>query len=129
MQSYLSSAMILLIFLGCRTVDPVFNLRDAPVPASVGSAQQVAAAIKRAGYQLGWRINEVDKGRLEGVLELRSHRVVVDIPYSATEYSILYRESLNMQFNKKENTIHNKYDSWILNLNKHIRAQWRGRTN
>ena len=124
MRVTLTSLAILLISLGCKTVEPVFELRNAQVPRSVGSAEQVSEAIQRAGFQLGWRITEVRPGRLEGALDVRDHHVIVDIPYSATRYSILYRESLNMLYDDKRKTIHNKYDNWIRNLNKQIRAEW-----
>ena len=125
MRFHLAPAAILSILLGCVSVEPVFDLRNAVVPAYIRSAEQVKAAIEQAGYKLGWRIYQVEEGRLEGVLEVRTHHIVVDIRYSAKKYSILYHDSLNMHYNESAQTIHNKYDNWIRNLDKQIQLALR----
>ena len=108
---------------GC-TVVPIQNVQDAVVVTSPGktlSADQVRAAIIRAGAGLGWQITEEAPGKLVGTLVLRSHTAVVDIFYTATTYTIKYRSSINLD--ERGGQIHKNYNGWISNLVKGINTQ------
>ena len=59
--------------------------------------------------------------KLVGTLVLRTHTAVVEIPYSATSYSIKYRSSIDL--NESGGNIHKNYNGWIQNLNKGINTQ------
>ncbi len=77
----------LLGLCACATV-PVYDVPNAPVVGPSGKAlqaSQVRQAIVTAGIALGWRMTDAGPGRLEGMLNLRTHGAVVDIPYSATQ--------------------------------------------
>ena len=52
---------------------------------------------------------------------MRKHTAVVEIPYSARSYSILYKSSANLD--EGDGQIHNNYNGWIKNLAKGIDAQ------
>ena len=101
------------------------DIVDAPVvePASGPklTADQVKLAIQRAGATLGWQIKEVQPFLLEGTLNLRSHMAQVNIPYSAERYSIVYKDSKNLNYDGKN--IHSNYNSWVQNLDRAIKAQ------
>jgi hypothetical protein len=58
---------------------------------------------------------------LVGTLMLRSHTAVVEIPYSATSFSIKYRSSINLD--QSGGNIHKNYNGWIQNLYKGINTQ------
>lgn len=109
---------------GCR-IGPVYDVVDAPVLQTAGgqklTADQVKLAIMRAGATLGWQIKEVQPFLLEGTLHLRTHMAQVNIPYSAERYSIVYKDSSNLQYDGKN--IHTNYNGWVQNLNKAIQAQ------
>ncbi len=110
----------------CFKCDPILNVYDAVVAAPAGkraSANDVRAAIIRAGAALGWQIKEEGPGKLLGALILRTHTAVVEIPYSATSYSIRYRSSINLD--ESDGQIHKNYNGWISNLTKGINAQLR----
>jgi hypothetical protein len=109
---------------GCLRCEPILNVTDALVAAPVGkpiTAEHVRAAIIRAGATLGWQIKEDGPGKLVGTLVLRTHTAVVEIPYSATSYSITYKSSINLD--EAGGQIHKNYNGWISNLNKAINAQ------
>jgi hypothetical protein len=100
------------------------NVDSAAVPAVAGkqpSQEQVRTAIVRAGSALGWQMKDEGPNKVVGTLMLRSHTAVVDIPYSATSYSIKYRSSVNL--NEADGSIHKNYNGWIQNLNKGISTQ------
>jgi hypothetical protein len=109
---------------GCRTV-AVYDVVDAPVVTPAGgqklSSAQVRNAIIRAGQGLGWQIKEVQPFLLEGTLHLRTHMARVNIPYSAERYSIVYKDSENLQYDGK--MIHSNYNGWVQNLDKAIKTQ------
>ncbi|MGB8436996.1 MAG: hypothetical protein WCE38_22350 [Burkholderiales bacterium] len=109
---------------GCRSA-PVMDIVDAPVVESAGgqklTADQVKLAIQRAGATLGWQIKEVQPFLLEGTLILRDHVAVVNIPYSAERYSIVYKDSKNLNYDGK--SIHSNYNGWVQNLDRAIKVQ------
>ncbi|MCL4802018.1 MAG: hypothetical protein KJ025_20675 [Burkholderiales bacterium] len=108
---------------GCRTA-AVYDVVDAPVVGPADgrklSSEQVRNAIIRAGTGLGWQVREVQPFLLEGTLHLRSHMARVNIPYSTERYSIVYKESDNLQYDGK--MIHSNYNGWVQNLDKAIKA-------
>jgi len=110
--------------VGCATQQPVYNVTGAPVVTASGKAppaQEVQAAIIRAGAALGWQITQDKPGKLTGRLTLRTHQAVVGIDYDAKQYSILYRDSVDLNF--QDGQIHRNYNGWIQNLDKGIRSQ------
>lgn len=103
---------------------PILNVNDAAVSSAAGktvSNEQVMGAIVRAGAALGWQMKDERPNVLSGTLQLRTHTAVVDIPYSATAYSIKYRSSANL--GETNANIHKNYNGWIQNLTRGINAQ------
>ena len=113
-----------LLLAACPAAVPIQNVNDEPVSTPSGkhlSASQVRSAIMTAGTSLGWRIADAGPGRLEGTLHLREHTAVVDIPYSAAKYSILYKSSEKLE--ASGGNIHRNYNGWVQNLDRQIRAE------
>ena len=110
---------------GCFRCDPILNIASAPVTTSTGkplNKEQVKAAIIRAGAALGWQMRDDSAGKITGSIMLRKHTANIEIPYSATEYSINYKDSINLDAGT-DGTIHKNYNGWIQNLNRGINAQ------
>ena len=108
--------------VACRAA-PVMDVVDAPV-ATAGkklTAEQVKVAIMRAGASLGWQMKEAQPFLLEGTLNLRSHMAQVNIPYSAERYSIVYKDSSNLNYDGTN--IHSNYNGWVQNLDRAIKTQ------
>jgi len=112
---------LLFTITGCG----VAQIKNVPTqPTLVEKPKKdVYKAIYRAGTSLGWKITKIDKNTLLGTLHLRSHTAVVTIKYSAKDYSITYKSSINLNYNKEQNHIHSNYNGWISNLEKGIRIQ------
>jgi uncharacterized lipoprotein NlpE involved in copper resistance len=119
----LAIAVVTLALAGCPHQAPVYNVNNATVVTNVNnvSSEQVRQAIIRAGGGLGWIITEVGPGELEGTLNLRSHTAKVSIPYSTKSYSIIYKDSVDLDYNGE--TIHSNYNGWVQNLQKAIQVQ------
>ena len=108
----------------CNTMAPIQNV-DSVAVSSVSNkplrAEEVRAAIVRAGAGLGWVMKDAGPGTIHGTLILRTHTAEVQIPYSATRYGIVYKSSVNLQ--ESGGKIHRNYNGWIQNLNRGINAQ------
>jgi hypothetical protein len=116
------AAFVLLTAFGPGT--PIVNIQSAAIPPQpAATLENIEKAIMRAGLTLGWQITPMGPGRAEGVLVLRRHRAVVDITYDTRSFSIAYRDSVNLDYDAQEKTIHSNYNGWIRNLEKAIRAQ------
>jgi hypothetical protein len=116
------AAFVLLTAFGPGT--PVVNIESAAIPPSpAATMENIGKAILRGGQTLGWQITSMGPGRAEGVLVIRRHRAVIDITYDTSSFSIHYKDSVNLDYNAQERTIHSNYNGWIRNLEKAIRAQ------
>ncbi|MFA6698602.1 MAG: hypothetical protein WCS28_00410 [Thiomicrospira sp.] len=125
MKKYLTIFTALFLALGlsaCKTT-PVQNFESQPVPSNIKSAEQVQKAIKLAGSSLGWIITDDGANKMKGVITLRSHQAEISIPYTAKNYSIVYRSSSNLNYNEADNSIHKNYNGWVQNLDRSIKAQ------
>jgi hypothetical protein len=116
----LASIAVVLAIAGCNTM-PIQNVDQAAVPSKTMTSDQVRLAIIRAGDGLGWKMKDDGPGKMIGTLVLRKHVAVVDIPYTATSYSIKYRSSVELD--EKDGKIHKNYNGWIQNLTRNITAQ------
>ena len=101
-----------------------------PVNKKPLSAEQVRQAIAQAARKNKWIItetaNEKAGGQIEASLLVRNkHTAVVEIPYTAEKYSILYKNSVNMNYASCNNTryIHRNYNVWVNRLQSAIAAE------
>ena len=123
LKTTLAVAAAAFLLAACPTV-PIQNVNDAPISTTSGkrlSASQVRAAIVTAGTALGWQIRDEGPGRLEGTLHLRNHTAVVDIPYSASKYSIVFKRSENLE--EADGKIHKNYNGWVQTLDRQNRTE------
>ena len=92
--------MTTFIFSGC-TSKPIYNFQDEPITTSSGtpSDSQVVKAIIRAGSSLGWTMKKEAPGHIVGTLNIRKHIAIVDITYDSGSYSIIYKDSTNLNYN------------------------------
>lgn len=111
-----------LLTVGCRT-NPIYNVTDAPVTTSSRSYStgDIRAAILQAGASLGWQMKEVRPGLIIGTLNIRSHMAQVEIPYDRKSYSIIYRDSQNLDYDGS--SIHSNYNGWVQKLNTAINSR------
>ena len=114
----------LAVWLGaCAVTRPVMNVQNSPVNASKANPtlDEIGKAIIRAGAGLGWQMSPKRPGHMEGRLALRTHVAVVDINYDRKSYSIVYKDSTNLNYDGSN--IHRNYNGWIQNLDKAIQVQ------
>ena len=66
-------------------------------------------------------MNDAEPGLIVGTLNVRDHMVQVDVPYDRRTYSILYRDSANMNYDG--GNIHSNYTGWVQRLNAAINSR------
>lgn len=86
-----------------------------------GTLAQRADQIRRAGAGLGWVMQSDGPGRMRGVLNLRSHQAVVEIPYDQQRFTIRHAASTNLNYDGTR--IHPNYNTWVQNLQQAIISQ------
>lgn len=114
--------ILALVLAGCRS-NPVYNVSGAPVTTSTRnySMGDVRGAILQAGASLGWQMKIVRPGLIIGTLYVREHMAKIEIPYDRNTYSILYRDSNNLDYDGFN--IHGNYNSWVQNLSNAINSR------
>ncbi len=115
-------SLLALAVVGCRS-NPVYNVAEAPVMTSTRSysTSDVRNAILQAGASLGWQMKDVKPGLIVATLNVRDHMAQVDIPYNRQTYSIVYRDSQNLNYDGAN--IHSNYNGWVQRLNAAINAR------
>ena len=124
--SVLAVCLTLLMLISCRGGGQVYQVKDAPVQTASGkdlSVDEVRKEIVAAGVAAGWQMVATKPGEIVGTLNIRSHQAVVSIPYTAKNYSILYKDSKNLKYDEAAQTIHENYSGWIQRLDGAIRTR------
>jgi hypothetical protein len=97
----LSCALFVQSALAQRMPVPIVNYRNIPLDASGASvrAERVEQAIRNAASAKGWKIAEEPGNKMLVTLVVNNkHTVMVEIAYSETRYSLVYRDSVNMKY-------------------------------
>jgi hypothetical protein len=78
---------------------------------------EVRDAIVAAASAKQWKVNYVAAGRLVAQRNVAGrHLVEVDIRYGPQQYSVLYRNSINMNYRATDASIHPNYNRWAREL-------------
>jgi hypothetical protein len=104
---------------------PLVNWHNQPV-ASYKSTQptssQVREVILKVCRDRDWQAREISSGLILATLEVRTHRAQVEIPFSGSSYSIIYKDSVGLGYDVSHQTIHRNYNNWVNNLREDIRV-------
>jgi hypothetical protein len=114
--------ILALALMGCVT-NPVYNVTDAPVTTSTPGykVRDVRSAILQAGASLGWQMKDARPGLIIGTLNVRDHMAQVEISYDRRSYSIVYRDSYNLDYDGVN--IHKNYNGWVQRLSTAINSR------
>ena len=104
--------------------NPVYNVKDAPIDTPAGvtrTVPDVEKAIQSAGAQLGWKMQSPRPGLIVAATSWRSHTATVDITYDIKSYNIVYKDSVNLDYDGT--SIHRNYNRRVEELDRAIRAR------
>ena len=128
----ISVVLFSLIVGGCAKDLPlVMNFDQEPIPASTDgkaySQEQVQKTILKACRNKGWSAAVEAPGKIIASITIRSrHRAKVEIPFTASHYSILYIESTGLDY--RNGYIHSRFNHWIASLDAEIKKGFGLRT-
>jgi len=108
-----------------KNIPPTHHL--APIGTSLAD---LAAAIRAAATERGWRITDESPGLMHATLVVRTHRASIVIGFDESNFWIEYRDSLNLDYNPddvrttrnkrlliiKGPRIHKNYNLWVEQL-------------
>lgn len=120
--TWLFSLLLLLAIGGCRSAVPLVEVNNAPFldAAKNTNLNLVTQAILEAGKARKFRMQVIEPGHIEAVYVKRDVRAVMDIRYTAEDFSITYRDSSNLNYNRSANTISAHYNKWVSTLKNDI---------
>lgn len=102
----------------CVATQPIQNIEKQVITSSA-SQEEVRQAITDAATSLGWVIVADHGNEITAVIDVRTHQATVSIPYSSNDYSIIYKNSINLDHSG--DMIHRNYNRWVANLDQQIR--------
>lgn len=120
---YIAAFFLVSILFGCASKYQAPNSISTPVngltKAQVKQAILDSGTKGRAAFGT-WKMQVLNNDTIRGQLFNRKFEVVVDIPYSATGYSIKY-VSVSSNLKGSNGKVHRNYNRWINNLDAKIR--------
>ncbi|MEX0693026.1 MAG: hypothetical protein WD075_01150 [Rhodospirillales bacterium] len=106
--------------VACRS-GVVYNVVNDQFTMTAPSLAEAEKTIKLAGASLGWQVKQASPGKLIATLPIRTHVAIVDITHDTKQFSIMYKDSTNLDYDGTN--IHSNYNGWIQNLQKAIVAR------
>ena len=109
---------------------PINKLENLAIPTRADGTRftldEVRALIMQGCTRRDWKPEFEGNSRITCSILVRGrHYVKVDIPFNESDYSILYLESEEMNYNAARQSIHRKYNGWVKNLQMMIDWQFR----
>ena len=103
-----------LLVTGC-TSKPVYTAKEGFASNMGFTDDQMKRAIVTALNDRQWVVQSVRPGMIKAEITVRGrHHAEVDIPYSPTEFQVVYRSSWGLDYN--DGKIHGNYNRWINRL-------------
>jgi len=123
--TYLIVSCFLLATNPTWAAKPIENLIDVPVPVkldgSTSTLEDVKNAIIAGCKRKGWKPVLGEGNKLTCSILVRTrHFAEVEIPYSASNYSIVYKTSRELDYDEKKQRIHRNYNKWVILLSEAI---------
>ena len=111
--------LLTLLVAACRTV-PVENVSHHAFPAGAENLNltQIEESIIKAASDRDWIVTRQAEGELLATYSPRSHMAKVKIDFDNTEFSIVYADSTNLNYDGS--SIHYNYNRWVNNLRQDI---------
>jgi hypothetical protein len=106
---------------------PVYNVENVSFSTSSGTEvtlEQVGEAVEKAIRNRGWNFSPVSNTTIEASILVRSrHKAIVDISYTTSTFSIQYKDSDVLLYEKEDGKIHRNYNKWVILLEREIQDQ------
>ena len=125
-MKHIALIFILSVLIAGCSGTPVYNVKNEFVPTGIDNGQlsvgAVEKAILKAAQRRGWSPRIVKPGLIEASISVRTHRATIEIYYSESQYSIIYKSSENLNYN--DGDIHRNYNNWVIKLSRTIQQEF-----
>lgn len=121
---------VLALLLPYSTAEARPRVASVYEPEIVGiegmSYKQVKKGIKKGLFSKGWQAKDIKKGLIRGtytkVGKKTTLKATVNIYFTNKTVRIKYHDSQDFRYDKAAGTIHTRFNSWVKNIEKHIRS-------
>lgn len=98
--------------------EAIANFQNLPIKRQMSTLEARDRIISGAGRHLvrPWTMIDAGDGKLIGRLNVRKHQVVVEVTYSESQYSILYKDSTRLDYDARDRSINAMYNVWVREL-------------
>ncbi len=108
---------------------PIVDQIDIPVPVNFDGSrpgiEDVKSAIRSGCKEKRWIPVLVDNNNITCSILVRTrHFAEVEIPFTADNYSIIYKDSRGLDYYEKKQRIHRNYNKWVTSLSASIQRQF-----
>jgi hypothetical protein len=104
--------------------DPIYVPEPIEVPAGV-SAENIRRDVHKALFDAGFDARDIAPGHAEGKRVKSgvhgSYFAVVDVFFDSKTIRIAYKDSENLNYDARNNTIHSTYNKWVRNIERRLR--------
>lgn len=112
--------VFLVIFFGCASNQPVFNINDSPmVGVKNPSLKNIEDAILSLGNRSKWHFTKLKPGHIIAKVKINDQQATIDITFNTETYNIHYNDSKNLDYDGTK--INSRYNGWITKLDRNIR--------
>ena len=121
MKKVLMSVLAVLFFAGISFAAALQAPEEFSTKVSGKTIKEVAKAIEDGAKRRSWQVEKNKDNSYTLTLFNRQHEIVVLAKYSATGWTIIYKDSKNMKYDARKNLIHPNYNRWVQSLDNTIR--------
>lgn len=130
-RTYLFATVLLVLTSFAWAAKPILNIVDEPWPLRADGSSATLDGAKEAiiagCLDKGWTpVADGDAQIKCSILVRGKHFAEVVIPFSESNFSILYSDSRVLDYNEKKQKIHRNYNNWVLNLSQSIKKLYSG---
>ena len=118
----LMAAVVMAMAAACSRTETVHRVQSQPIAVQPDvTLEDVDEAIVRGATDAGWVAIPQEPGRVTAKRTTGNHSIIVDIPYTTEEFSIVRLESMNFRY--EGTTVHKSYNVWIKELETGIQTE------
>ncbi|MDR0826563.1 MAG: hypothetical protein LBN33_01615 [Desulfovibrio sp.] len=85
--------------------------------------EQATELLVRAGTQHGWQMVRVNPNLMQALYVSNKDNILVEIPYTESDYSIRYKDSSDSMRGEEDGTIRTDYNRWVQILQQDITVE------
>lgn len=124
-MGYRIAAVLGILLIAAACTKPIYKVEASSYgwgPQKGVTLAQMRSTIEKTARDLGWELSDVRPGSFTAKRDwgARKHNVVVAVVYNEKNFSIRYKDSVNMSYDGS--SIHHTYNDMVSTLKDHIKT-------